>query len=91
VQEALGDAHPTLTLHVRCSLVLELDDVFSLRSNVLDFSNIASNVRAAEARRCSCRAAEVVALAVLKESYRAENINTARVAITALEIDYGAK
>jgi len=28
---------------------------------------------------------------VLKESYRAENINTARVAITALEIDCGAK
>ena len=33
----------------------------------------------------------IVALAVLKESYRAENINTARVAITALEIDCGAK
>jgi putative transposase len=31
------------------------------------------------------------ALAVLKESYRAEDIDTARVAITALEIDYGAK
>jgi hypothetical protein len=31
------------------------------------------------------------ALAVLKESYRAEDIDTTRVAITALEIDYGAK
>jgi putative transposase len=31
------------------------------------------------------------ARAVLKESYRAEDIDTARVAITALEIDYGAK
>jgi putative transposase len=31
------------------------------------------------------------ALAVLKESCRAEDIDTARVAITALEIEYGAK
>jgi hypothetical protein len=31
------------------------------------------------------------ALAVLKESYRADDVDTARVAITALEIDYGAK
>jgi putative transposase len=31
------------------------------------------------------------ALAVLKESSRAEDIDTARVAITAREIDYGAK
>jgi putative transposase len=31
------------------------------------------------------------ALAMLNESYRAEDVDTARVAVTALEIDYGAK
>jgi putative transposase len=29
--------------------------------------------------------------ALLKQSYRAEDIDTTRVAITALKIDYGAK
>ena len=44
--------------------------------------------------QCSCRAAKSAhpgALAALKEIYNAEDIDKARVAIKAFEIDYGAK